>query len=825
MENIDCGQMILNFDVNSAEEVMAYFEADGTNALCQNRYLTGSCAIDEESYEEVYFSTGKYSEQLFYWASAARGYLPEVSAPWTTIEPAIGYENEGGFPYNTIPDLETHPGDNTLDDNGDGFVQMHEAFQYADNMNTWTDDGWCYIPFVPGGINFPAQTDELPFTDDLLTMAGLSGKLTNPPANLPERAYIVADELELQASQTLAFPDNSEIFIYANQLEGDAHITTLGGSSLILGQNVEVTGTDMAEVELSGININGDVFTVGQNSTFTNIDLEIPNGINDFVLDNISWENGEISHDWCNNVDISFSWFSGVGINGTMIDHANILSNTFTSSQISFGASPFSMSNFGIVIEDNTFNGYHPSSSLSTVHISDFNDFNISNNDLIACIGASLHNVGWGRQHTFAHNKISGCYTDGLQILDSQANLSFNEITSNQSNGLALYNHSNIALKGNSAANTVGETQRFIDNASQGGYEIISDIHSFPVYFKYNAILKTGGIEENDIFIHCFANPFLYYDVRDNYWGYDYLGAEITDPSPYLEPTDGFYWDPVFDLDYDGGSITGAEALYETGQQQFADENFSGAKTTFSQVVTQYPETHHASASLKELYALEQYATNDYSGLKQYYLTDQTILSDSILNALGGFLANKCDVKMANYPVAIDWYEDRIQAPPSFADSIYSIIDLGHTYLLMENGGNKSSSYVGSMPEHKPENHVAHRQTTTYLLSLLHGTQVNMSEELKDNLNILKPGELMQNIPNPFNGSTDIYYKLDTSANVAIKVYNSMGQIVKSIDEGVKGKGTYSTQFNADGLVNGMYFYTIQVNGKQTDTKKMNLVR
>ena len=175
--------------------------------------------------------------------------------------------------------------------------------------------------------------------------------------------------------------------------------------------------------------------------------------------------------------------------------------------------------------------------------------------------------------------------------------------------------------------------------------------------------------------------------------------------------------------------------------------------------------------------------------------------------------------------MAIDWYEDRIQAPPSFADSIYSIIDLGHTYLLMENGGNKSSSYVGSMPEHRPENHVEHQITTNYLLSLLQGPQDNMSKELKDNLNSLKLGELLQNIPNPFTGSTYIYYKLDAGANVAIKVYNGMGQIVRAIDEGAKEKGTYSTQFNADGLINGMYFYTIQVNGKQTDTKKMNLVR
>ncbi len=82
IDNINCGQMILNFDVNSASEVSSLFEATGSSGdICKNRYLTGSTSTYENNYAEMYFSGGNYSEQLFYWASAARGFLPDVNAP------------------------------------------------------------------------------------------------------------------------------------------------------------------------------------------------------------------------------------------------------------------------------------------------------------------------------------------------------------------------------------------------------------------------------------------------------------------------------------------------------------------------------------------------------------------------------------------------------------------------------------------------------------------------------------------------------------------------------------------------------------------------
>jgi len=89
---------------------------------------------------------------------------------------------------------------------------------------------------------------------------------------------------------------------------------------------------------------------------------------------------------------------------------------------------------------------------------------------------------------------------------------------------------------------------------------------------------------------------------------------------------------------------------------------------------------------------------------------------------------------------------------------------------------------------------------------------------------------LSQNFPNPFNPSTLIQYVLPYESNVIITVYNTLGQIVKTFNEGEKASGSYSLNFNGEGLSSGIYFYSINaasVDGKQNfrATKKMIVLK
>ena len=79
--------------------------------------------------------------------------------------------------------------------------------------------------------------------------------------------------------------------------------------------------------------------------------------------------------------------------------------------------------------------------------------------------------------------------------------------------------------------------------------------------------------------------------------------------------------------------------------------------------------------------------------------------------------------------------------------------------------------------------------------------------------------QLLQNFPNPFNPETWIPYQLETSADVMLQIYDTSGDIVRTLDLGFKGQGFYMTRSTAaywDGrnnlgeqVASGIYFYKL----------------
>lgn len=83
---------------------------------------------------------------------------------------------------------------------------------------------------------------------------------------------------------------------------------------------------------------------------------------------------------------------------------------------------------------------------------------------------------------------------------------------------------------------------------------------------------------------------------------------------------------------------------------------------------------------------------------------------------------------------------------------------------------------------------------------------------------------LSQNYPNPFNPKTLIRFELPFVTDVKLTVYNALGQEVAVLAEGHMNPGFYETDWDANGMPSGMYFYRLQT-ATFSETKKMLLIR
>jgi hypothetical protein len=83
---------------------------------------------------------------------------------------------------------------------------------------------------------------------------------------------------------------------------------------------------------------------------------------------------------------------------------------------------------------------------------------------------------------------------------------------------------------------------------------------------------------------------------------------------------------------------------------------------------------------------------------------------------------------------------------------------------------------------------------------------------------------LDQNYPNPFNPTTWIKYSVPKQAFVSLKVYNALGEEVRTLFEGEQGPGNYVATFAATDLASGVYFYRLE-SGTVSITKKLVLMK
>ncbi|NPD48169.1 T9SS type A sorting domain-containing protein [Lentimicrobium sp. S6] len=460
--------------------------------------------------------------------------------------------------------------------------------------------------------------------------------------------------------------------------------------------------------------------------------------------------------------------------------------------------------------------------TMAAIDLCNYDNYRIENNTMNGFYnGIQLWQSGDGNMANYHHihnNEIFNSNLTGITAYDSKVSISMNHIHNN-AYGIRLNNKCNVAMYGAYNATSYNEMNYITNNTS---YELYISKYSFPWYFRYNAIIDDYNIGNP-------SDPLLYFayptggkinqkDIRYNCWtaNNNFVASEDLYPYEY------FTYSPTWCPNGSPIPIGLAEQMYFDGKEQFDDQQYSNSKATFQLLIEQYPKTKYAESAMKELINIEKFSTNDYSLLKEYFLTTDSIVLDTTLANLATRLVNVCEIKLGNYQEAINFFEATIINPETIEDSIFAIIDLGYVYFLMENEGDKSN-YSGKLVEFKPESKNHFFEHRDFLLSLI--PEEKMSTTLKGNIDVLEAGGLLQNNPNPFNGTTQIYYKMEEESNVQISIYNYTGQLIKTYIEGTKTKGIHYIDFDANGLKNGIYLYSISINGQITDSKKMTIMR
>jgi hypothetical protein len=103
-------------------------------------------------------------------------------------------------------------------------------------------------------------------------------------------------------------------------------------------------------------------------------------------------------------------------------------------------------------------------------------------------------------------------------------------------------------------------------------------------------------------------------------------------------------------------------------------------------------------------------------------------------------------------------------------------------------------------------------------------TDVATGIDRDENSQIAREFNLQQNYPNPFNPTTTIEYAIGDAGHVSLKIYNILGQVVKTLVDKKQVAGAHQVDFDGRDLASGVYFYTLK-SGSFVKTQKMVLLK
>lgn len=598
----------------------------------------------------------------------------------------------------------------------------------------------------------------------------------------------------------------------------------LNGSSLIVNGTLQSNGTSVDKIEFD--------FTA-QNSTTQN-GIKFNAG-----------SNGNI-----NNAIIKNGYY-GVSVTGNPSGTTNITNSAISNSSYALYVTSNTSSNVNIT-------GCDIGTSSGGIY---FNS-GVANVD-----GCSIHNItNYGGGAVVFNNSggtIKNCsiqnnsgITNGISILNNSSPIVFqNTIANNTLNGIYV-DHASPSLQSN-AISTTGYDHAAVSNNNYSytlfgktsypydGYNTISGSY-YGIYVSNHSTIQAGYTDiarDNRILNNSNRNTYVI-GTSTLYAKNDWWGIPVNTAKFYTETGSYFYYLPYLTEDPLGSqSIVSSRDLT-------AEENVTSSTTNYSpeeelllkaKELQQKHQTSEAIRIYREL--IKTYEDKSISEIALVELCNiyRQTKDKNEKDYLENFKLPKNN-KNRLYPIALELLshinkeegnnsealadcETMIKAFPSTEYEKNALMDKFFLYY-----DNKDFTSAKTVVE-KLTNSFSESPEIAAAINLLgleelgkeyFPPQVNPEDNMKKDT--LSANYEINNYPNPFNPITTITYQLPKSGNVTLKIFDILGNEVKTLINEQKEMGKYSVQFDASSFASGMYIYQLRVND-YTSTKKMLLLK
>jgi hypothetical protein len=651
---------------------------------------------------------------------------------------------------------------------------------------------------IPSGLTLPIKSGEL------LNFFGGSELIVEDGGN-----FILEEGANIQINGSAKIQGNAQINSGANVRISDKSSLNLQLSQLTIHSNTDIEiGKSAKLIIANGTNFiaeQGSVFIVDESSEIvvsTKGYFTATGTTFSYIGDTGKWLGinctGGSSVD-LNNIDINEA---ETGVKGIYNYKFNVRNSVFTGCDNGISVAEL-VPNVNYNITGNTLTGTKNGTGISITSsngVFENNDisFFLYGTRLTMCSPVLKRNKIWG-------NKVFGILVSGQNAIPQLINTDTNQLLflNNEvvSNGNTYWNPSSIFLS--AQIGIIPYSSIYMHNGKN---------HIYSGLFNSTPIIPCISVAN----MISSANQNIVIDAENNYWGSSTVNDDFffEEHSQYSIDYTPYYISPDGAIDPDNPasqSTTVENKLISNAIRLESLENNTPAIKLYEHIIKKYvdsPEYYIAMARLPYLYAKEELDNTQLITLYDEAL--QSVETSNKKFFKGMKVATH--IKGKRYDDAIFIAEEMKTEAEFEEEVILADINIAIANLLknMESKGRSEGDDTSDLMN---------------LLNKLNGTQENGTpEEVADAIALPSGVSLYQNYPNPFNPVTQIRFDLAKTSDVKLRVYNVSGQVVSELADGVMNAGSHTVDFDGSRLNSGVYYYTLEVNGKSY-TQKMILMK